>query len=492
MKGVTGLRDRITVACKRKRGIRRTFILPKTCPTTLEKIRPSIFAPIGAKPKWFIIVNMAIRFVLSLLLLATASPAAYSQSSSFVSTRGGKLYLDGKPYYFIGANYWYGGLLGLEKDRKRGIVRLRKELDFLKANGVTNLRLMAGAEGTGLLNGVMRVGPPLQNEPGKFDASVLDGLDLVLDEMGKRGMKAVIFLSNNWEWSGGFQQYLIWNGVISDRWLTEKPSWDELRDNVAKFYTCGPCKNAYRAQVRFILARRNKLNGRRYIDDPTIMAWEIANEPRPMRPTADDEYRRWITDSAALVKSLDHRHLLTTGHEGRIGTESLALYESVHADRNVDYLTIHIWPKNWGWFENGRLAGGFSNAARESIKYINENAAVATKLNKPMVIEEFGLPRDGQSFDPASPTIYRDKYFARILSFIGNQAGRNSHIAGANFWAFGGIARPKKGQTFWRTGDELMGDPPTEEQGLNSVFDADQTTWRVIRSAAKHSRNRAA
>ena len=135
-------------------------------------------------------------------------------ASPFVTSKGHRLYISGRPYYFVGANYWYGSLLGLEKDKKRGVERLRRELDFLKANGVTNLRLMAGAEGSGLMNGVNRVGPPLQTEQGRFDESVLDGLDLVLFEMAKRKMTAVIFLSNNWEWSGGFQQYLVWNKVI--------------------------------------------------------------------------------------------------------------------------------------------------------------------------------------------------------------------------------------------------------------------------------------
>src|SRR6185295_8322562 len=123
----------------------------------------------------------SIVFVLLAALTAAAKP-------SFVTVKGHKLYLNDRPYYFVGTNYWYGSLLGLETDKKRGIQRLRKELDFLKANGVTNLRLMAGAEGSGVINGVERVGPALQTGLGKFDASVLDGLDLVLAEMGKRRM----------------------------------------------------------------------------------------------------------------------------------------------------------------------------------------------------------------------------------------------------------------------------------------------------------------
>jgi len=427
---------------------------------------------------------MVLRLVVLSVILACCGIAA-AQPRSFVTADGGKLYREAKPYYFVGANYWYGPLLGLEKDKRRGVDRLRRELDFLKSHGVTNLRLMAGAEGIGFLNAVQRVGPPLQPAKGKFDQKVLNGLDLILSEMAKRKMTAVIFLSNNWEWSGGFQQYLIWNGVISSEWLTKKPTWDELRDLVAKFYSCKPCKDGYNEQLRLVLGRRNRLTGKRYIDDPTIMAWELANEPRPMRPYANDDYRRWIVETAALIKSLDKNHLVTTGHEGWIGTQDVALFEAVHADRSIDYLTIHIWPKNWGWFADKRLAEDFSNAVAETDKYIAENYTVAEKLKKPMVIEEFGMPRDGQSFSTNSPTSFRDRYYERIFSFIGNQPGGRPNIAGANFWAFGGTARPIKGQIFWKSGDELMGDPPMEEQGLNSVFDSDATTWSVIRKVSR-------
>ncbi|HEX8190658.1 MAG TPA: DUF4126 domain-containing protein, partial [Pyrinomonadaceae bacterium] len=126
-----------------------------------------------------------------LLALLTAPaltlPARASAGPSFVTVRGHQLRLDGRPYYFVGTNYWYGGLLGLSKDKRRGAERLRKELDFLKAHGVNNLRLLAGAEGSGPVNGVLRVGPPLQPRQGEFSEEVLAGLDLVLHEMGKRG-----------------------------------------------------------------------------------------------------------------------------------------------------------------------------------------------------------------------------------------------------------------------------------------------------------------
>lgn len=427
------------------------------------------------------LTNILLACVLICLSLVTESAA----QTSFVSIKNHQFYADGKPYYFIGTNYWYGSVLGLEKDKKKGIVRVRKELDFLKANGVKNLRVMAGAEGAGLINGIIRVAPPLQPEQGKFDESVLDGLDLLLAEMGKRDMKAVVFFSNNWEWSGGFQQYLIWNNQVPAAQKTGKLTWDEQRDIVSQFYACAPCKENYSKQVNLILNRTNKYNKKKYINEPAVMAWELANEPRPMRPFANNDYKKWISDVAALIKSKDKNHLVTIGHEGYMGTEDLKLFEEIHADRNVDYLTIHIWAKNWGWFKEDKVAEGFTNVVEKATDYINQHLAIAEKLNKPLVIEEFGLPRDKQSFDINSSTSLRDDYYGKIFSILAENAETSGHLAGAAFWAFGGTARPIKNQIFWKSGDDYMGDPPMEEQGLNTVFDSDQSTWKVINSFSK-------
>ena len=109
-------------------------------------------------------------------------------------------------------------------------------------------------------------------------------------------------------------------------------------------------------------------------------------------------------------------------------------------------------------------------------------AVVARSLNKPLVIEEFGLPRDRQSFDPASPVTLRRQYYEAMFDVVRENILRNGGIAGCNFWAFGGEGRPVKGQTMWKEGDGFMGDPPMEEQGLNAVFDSDAPVWGLIRS----------
>lgn len=413
--------------------------------------------------------------------LVLSGLAATAQPAGFVRVQGTGFTLDGKPYRYIGANYWYGGLLATQGPT--GKARLTKELDFLKQQGVTNLRVMVGAEG--LSSGYQyRVLQPLQPEQGKFDESIMAGLDYFLAELGKRKMKAVLHFTNTWEWSGGLGQYLEWNSYPGQP-LPKNPdyTWDKYRAYIAQFYTCEPCKSAVATYIRYVLGRTNKLTGQTYVSDPAIMAWEIINEPRPMLPAANPAFEAWMQQTAALVKSLDKNHLLTTGSEGDMASDGdLAVYERLHADRNIDYATIHIWPKNWGWFRDTATAKSMPAVLAKTAAYVDKHVAVAQKLHKPLVVEEFGLPRDGQVFTPAASTALRDQYYAALFGMMAHQP----IIAGYNFWAFGGQARPVPGQVFWKTGDAYMGDPGGEEQGLNSVFDADKSTWAVISKYLKN------
>ena len=124
----------------------------------------------------------------------------------FVKVNGKHFEIDGKAYYFLGTNLWYGANLGAENtygDRER----LIKELDFLKSVGINNLRVLGASEGKTQTN---TVNPPIQPEPGKYDEQVLQGLDFLLTEMHKRQMYAVIYLNNFWVWSGGMSQYVSW------------------------------------------------------------------------------------------------------------------------------------------------------------------------------------------------------------------------------------------------------------------------------------------
>lgn len=423
---------------------------------------------------------MVFRIILVSFFLIV-SQGVYAVKRPFVTVLGHQFYVNGKPYYYIGANYWYGGLL---RGTKNGAERLRRELDFLKAQGVTNVRVLAGSEGLGLINGVERVKPALQPKRGQFNEKVLEGLDYLLYELAKRKMYAVMILSNNWEWSGGFLQYLNWRGVLPTEVMRSKMNWDDLRDHTSRFYSCRPCQEDYEKQVKLILNHYNKYSKRPYKEEPAIMAWELANEPRPMRPSAVDNYIRWTSSVAALIKTMDKNHLVTLGTEGIMGTEeSSELFKKVHIPKEVDYLTLHIWPKNWQWFRDTSIVDSLPRIISRSVNYVKKHVSIAEELNKPLVIEEFGLPRDAHSFAFASTTVSRDHFYEAIFGEWQQSRLANGVIAGCNFWSFAGMSR-SEGQLFWKEGDDFTGDPPQEEQGLNSVFDSDSSTWRIIRAYA--------
>ena len=78
-----------------------------------------------------------------------------------------------------------------------------------------------------------------------------------------------------------------------------------------------------------------------------------------------------------------------------------------------------------------------------------------------------------------------NQYYEAVFKILLESKKNNTAVAGINFWAFGGFGKPAKNTTpFWKEGDDLLGDPPMEEQGLNSVFSSDVTTWKLINKYA--------
>ena len=409
-----------------------------------------------------------------LLLILALSGCGSSQEYSYVTVEDGIFRLAGEPYYFVGANYWYGAILGTEGEYgDRG--RLLRELDHMKSIGITNLRVMVGPEGPD--NEPFRVTPALQVAPGEYSEVMLDGLDFLLAEMGKREMHAILFLNNAWDWSGGFSQYLNWNGYgpIPNPNLPGN-TWPQFMAFSGQFNTCEPCIGQFVEYIRFIVGRTNSYTGLKYTDDPAIMTWEIANEPRAFSDENIPAFEAMIARIASLLQELDENHLVTTGTEGRHGCEQkMEVFERIHADPNIDYLVMHIWPKNWGWLDIKDIGGSLDTAIVLTNRYMSDHLEVAARLNKPIVLEEFGLPRDLHGFSLQEPTISRDRYYSNAFGQVLEHAGRLGPLAGCNIWAWAGEGRAADGRIHWLPGDDYLGDPPQEEQGLNSVFDTDST-----------------
>ena len=102
-------------------------------------------------------------------------------------------------------------------------------------------------------------------------------------------------------------------------------------------------------------------------------------------------------------------------------------------------------------------------------------------LNKPLVLEEFGLARDNGSYDPCSTTTYRDLFYYAMFGEVYSSVVDGNAAVGANFWAWAGEGRPLVPYgSLWSPGNPWIGDPPHENQGWYSVYDTDTSTLNII------------
>jgi mannan endo-1,4-beta-mannosidase len=421
---------------------------------------------------------------------ALAGPALASKPySSFVTVKDGRLNLNGKPYRFVGANLWYGAWLGspgASGDR----ARLGRELDRLKAAGVTNLRVLGSGEQS---PAKVAIDPTFRGPGEDYNADLLKGLDVLLAEMAQRGMKAVIYVNNFWDWSGGMAAYLRWVG--NGPWFeASDPAhpWPQYADYSARFYADAKANALFRHYVRALVTRTSSVTGKPYRDDPTIMAWQLANEPRPGGGEAFGvanlpAYYRWIADTSAFIKTLDPRHLVTTGSEGDMGClQREACVVEAHKPASIDYLTLHVWPNNWSWIDPKAQPATYAAGEAKCRDYIARHIAIAKGLGKPLVIEEFGLVRDGRDFEPGSGTRDRERFYGMIYGAALADMKAGGPIAGTNFWAWNGEGRAQHTDAWFKMGDQAyVGDPPQEEQGLYGVFDVDAAILAVVRDHAK-------
>ncbi|MBN1649296.1 MAG: cellulase family glycosylhydrolase [Spirochaetales bacterium] len=394
---------------------------------------------------------------------------------SFVAVKGNRFILDGKIYRYVGVNMWYAMNLGSSGEGGNR-ERLVRELDFLAERGITNLRIMASSEGPD--GEPFRVEPALQIAPGVYNEDLFKGLDFALYEMGKRNMKAVLCLTNYWEWTGGMSQYLNWagHGVIP---YGKTSGISQIYTD--DFYSNNAAVQLYFNHVSTVINRVNSFSGTVYRDDPAIMAWQLSNEPRGHKNA--EAYLEWVRQSADHIKSLDPYHLVSTGSEGKTAdpSDSNTLWQKIHAIDSIDYATVHVWLYNWGWYDVWSGEGSYFMARDLARKYMEAHIAMSAAFNKPLVLEEFGLPRDFHRYTPESKVGIRDEYYTDMFELGLKNIQEKGPLCGYNIWSWAGEGRANpEHANRWRKGDDFTGDPPQEPQGLNSVYDSDENTVQIL------------
>ena len=270
------------------------------------------------------------------ITILTAACGSRTESSTFVRVEDGTFIRNGRPYSYIGTNFWYGPILASEGEGG-DYDRLVRELDTLKSLGIDNLRVLVGGDGP---DGVFsRIEPTLQKAPGVYNDTILTGLVLFWVEIGKRDMQAVLYLNNSWEWSGGYGQYLEWAGAGKALIPLVDGYWPFMQQ-MAQFSVHQQAQELFFNHLKTIVGRTNSLTGKPYSEDPAIFAWQIGNEPRCFSsdPAVQDGFIGWLTEATRLIKEIDPNHMVSVGSEGLMGCEnSPELLERVTAIPGVDY-----------------------------------------------------------------------------------------------------------------------------------------------------------
>jgi mannan endo-1,4-beta-mannosidase len=353
---------------------------------------------------------------------------------SFVTTKDGGFSLDGKPFRVAGVNNHY-----LAFGSSGEVTRVLDDATAMGANVVrTFLQPVIGS-----LDGKV---PTIWNSKSTSDSSNLgtngiymmswdtitnrmvfndgpDGLqkvDYLIAEAGKRKLKLILALVDFWAYTGGAQQMSAWYGS-SDKYT---------------FFAADPRTRAdYKSWVRHVLSRVNTITGVRYSDDPTIFAWDLANEPDIHPPPLLHD---WLSEMSAYVKTLAPKQLVTTGH----GNMDQKL-----SDMNIPSVDFGTWH---GYPSYVQMSHSDFDAR------IREYCEIARNVGKPVILEEFGVPRS----DPDQANAYETWLNTIATSDCG-------------------------GWVVWRlVGRQDSGLYPEDDHDKFDIHNDGGRTWQVLQAAA--------
>lgn len=270
----------------------------------------------------------------------------------------------------------------------------------------------------------------LQISPGVFNQRVLKGLDYVIVEARKNGIRLILSLVNNLNAFGGKQQYMRW---AEEAGLNVSSSPDS-------FFSHPTIKGYYKHYVKAIVTRKNSLSGVRYSEEPAIFAWELINEPRCDSNSSSSLLQSWITEMAAYVKSLDQKHLVTIGLEGFYGPKAVEKsgvnpgdwaaslgtdFIQNSAIDGIDFASVHAYPDSWMPHADASAKTDFILRWLDSHISDGENM-----LKKPVLVTEVGCPlhvKNQGSYD-------RDTLLKAVYDRIFESAKKGQAGAGALIW----------------------------------------------------------
>ena len=330
-------------------------------------------------------IERFVRIIVLMLMIvsqSSATIAAAKGGTDFVKQTGPELKMGGRLFRFAGSNNYYliykskfmvDEVLNAAAAQGFRVMRVWGAIDIGNQDGSNSIRGKADGVYTQYWDG----SAPAFND----GDDGLKHLDYVIDKAGQLGIKLVIPFVNNWNDFGGMDQYVRWRG-------------GQYHDD---FYTDPMIRTWYKNWIAHLLERTNTYNGLKYKNDPTIMTWELGNEPRclsagayPRSPNCTTQTLiAWADEMSTYIKGIDDKHLVSVGDEGFYcvpnptdwtencgeGVDTLAFT----ALENIDVMSFHLYPDSWG----KDVAWGTA--------WIQRHFQDARALDKPAMLGEFGL-----------------------------------------------------------------------------------------------------
>jgi hypothetical protein len=204
----------------------------------------------------------------------------------------------------------------------------------------------------------------VEPEPGRYDADHLAVLDDILEAARRNGLL--------------LHPVLFVGGEVGDAY------WDIP-------WRAGRHPHRDADLVELAVAHAREL-GYRWRGDPTIVAWDLADEPPHwlFRDTTDDEARGWTAGLCASLRAVDPDHLITVGTASQeIGAGPFRA--DVVADL-LDIATVHPYPTyEPGLYPDGLLSPRLTHAAAFE-------TALSAGAGRPVWVHEYGV--SSAQFDP--------------------------------------------------------------------------------------------
>ena len=298
----------------------------------------------------------------------------------FVTRTGTTLSLCGQPFQVLGTNLYY--LQSYSVYEANNLRTVANGLDDAVTMSLSVVRTWAFNDSKDTNDSAT-----IRSAPDAYLERGLVGLDTVVAEAKKRGLRLIMTLANYWDAYGGFPRYATWAGTSGpDDFYTNTTMQGYLKDYATK-----------------LSQRVNTLPGIAYKDEPTILAWEIANEMRCKTCTDASASLSVIDSLSKFLKTVFPNHLIADGGEGFDDTPSnwgplsntypVSGFEHMSFSKiaqlsALDMLSYHYYPDPNYWNLN---ITDSATVASDAKSWVDGHAALAKAGGKVAYWGEFGV-----------------------------------------------------------------------------------------------------